>query len=50
MIEAANAAVQFVTARKREHLDSDLMLLFAVVRAVEVFGEAAAKISPTASR
>jgi uncharacterized protein with HEPN domain len=45
MIEAADAVLRFVTARTRGDLDSDLMLLFALVRAVEVFGEAAAKVS-----
>lgn len=46
MIEAAEAASQFVASRGREDLDADLMLLFALTRAVEVFGEAAAKVSP----
>lgn len=31
----------FVEGRRREDLDSDRMLLFALVRAVEVVGEAA---------
>lgn len=45
MIEAAEAVSVFVTSRSRGDLDTDLMLLFALVRAVEVFGEAAAKVS-----
>ena len=45
MIEAAEAVGEFVSGRVRADLDSDRMLLFAVVRAVEVFGEAAAKVS-----
>jgi uncharacterized protein with HEPN domain len=46
MLEAAHAVSQFVTGRQREDLDADRMLLFALVRAVEVFGVAAAKVSP----
>ena len=45
MIEAGEAAIQFVAGRKRADLDTDLMLMFAIVRAVEVIGEAASKIS-----
>lgn len=45
MIEAGETAVMFVTNRKRPHLDSDRMLLFALVRAIEVVGESASKIS-----
>jgi uncharacterized protein with HEPN domain len=45
MIEAAESALQFVSGRSRPDLDTDRMLLFAVVRAVEIIGEAASKIS-----
>ena len=45
MIEAADAAARFVSGRTRENLEHDLMLRFALVRAVEVFGEAATKVS-----
>jgi len=45
MIEAAEAMSQFVAGRARRDLDTDTMLLFALVRAVEVFGEAAGKVS-----
>jgi uncharacterized protein with HEPN domain len=48
MIEAAEAVSNFVNGRLRQDLDTDAMLLFALVRAVEVFGEAAAKVSPSA--
>lgn len=41
MLEAADAAAAFVSGRTRHDLDSDRMLLFAVVRAIEVVGEAA---------
>lgn len=45
MIEAAESAIQFVAGRERSELDTDRMLLFAVIRAIEVIGEAASKIS-----
>lgn len=45
MIDAADAVGQFMTGRQRADLDTDRMLLFAVVRAVEVIGEAASKVS-----
>lgn len=45
MVEAAESAVQFMAGRQRRDLDEDRMLLFAVVRAIEVLGEAASKIS-----
>ncbi len=48
MIEAAKSAQQFVAGRSRGDLDSDLMLLFAVVRSIEIVGEAASRISPDA--
>lgn len=45
MVEAAESAVQFVADRQRSDLDADRMLLFALVRAIEILGEAASKIS-----
>ena len=45
MIEAAESAAQFVAGRSRADLDTDRMLLFAVVRAIEIIGEAASKLS-----
>jgi len=48
MIEAAETVAGFISSRVREDLDADRMLLFALVRAVEVFGEAAAKVSADA--
>ena len=46
MIEAAESLAQFVAGRSRDDLDRDRMLLFAVVHAIEILGEAASKISP----
>jgi uncharacterized protein with HEPN domain len=45
MIEAAETACKFVSGRLRGDLDSDQMLVFAVVRAIEIVGEAAGKVS-----
>ena len=44
-MDALNSAIRFVRGREREDLDSDEMLLFALVRAVEVAGEAASKVT-----
>ncbi len=46
MIEARGAVAAFVAGRSRADLDRDRMLLFAVVHAVEILGEAANKVSP----
>jgi len=45
MIEAAQTAQRFIVGRKRADLDSDTMLLFAVVQAIQIVGEAASRIS-----
>lgn len=45
MIEAAEIAQRFVAGRERRDLDTDQMLAFALVRAIEVIGEAASKVS-----
>jgi uncharacterized protein with HEPN domain len=45
MVEAANTARRFVTGRRRGDLESDQILLFALVRAIEIIGEAASRIS-----
>ncbi|AFL73997.1 HepT-like ribonuclease domain-containing protein [Thiocystis violascens] len=44
-IEAAEEARRFVAGRQRSELDTDRMLLFALVRAVEIIGEAASQVS-----
>lgn len=46
MIEAAETVEAFVTARNRADLDTDRMLLFALVRAIEIIGEAATRVLP----
>ncbi|MGO8945622.1 MAG: DUF86 domain-containing protein [Syntrophobacteraceae bacterium] len=45
MIEAIQTAMEFVSGRQAGDLDTDRMLLFALVRAIEVVGEAAGKVS-----
>lgn len=45
MIDAAENAVIFVAGRSRVDLQDDKMLQFALVRAVEIIGEAASRVS-----
>lgn len=45
MIEAAEAACGFISGRTRDDLNSDQMLVFALVRAIEIVGEAASRVS-----
>lgn len=45
MIEAATEVAHFISGHGRSDLDTDRMLLFAVVRAIEIIGEAASKVS-----
>ena len=46
MVEAAESAQGFIKGRDRTDLDTDRMLVFALVRAIEIIGEAAARVSP----
>lgn len=46
MAEAAQQALAFVRGRQRSDLDTDTMLRFALTQAVQIVGEAAAKVSP----
>lgn len=45
MLESAEEAVGFARGRSRADLDDDRMLTLAVVRAIEIVGEAAANLS-----
>jgi uncharacterized protein with HEPN domain len=45
MIEAAEAGARFLAGKSRENLDSEEVLLFALVRAIEIIGEAASRIT-----
>jgi uncharacterized protein with HEPN domain len=45
MIEAAETACGFISGKTRRALDADRMLVFALVRAMEIVGEAGSKVS-----
>lgn len=45
MLEAANICLEFSRGKKRKDFENDKMLCFAIVRALEIFGEAAANIT-----
>jgi uncharacterized protein with HEPN domain len=45
MIDAAETAQRFAAGRRRDGLDADQMLLFALVRAIEIIGEAASRVT-----
>ncbi|MEI2421588.1 HepT-like ribonuclease domain-containing protein, partial [Arthrospira platensis SPKY2] len=45
MLDAAQKAVAFVDGRERSDLESDEMLSLAIVRLLEIIGEAAARLS-----
>ena len=45
MRDAARAATTFAADKGRDDLDNDLMFQFAIVRALEIIGEAAARLS-----
>ncbi len=46
MLDAAQAAIAFAAGKSRADLEADRMLQFALVRAVEVIGEAASGLPP----
>jgi uncharacterized protein with HEPN domain len=45
MIDAGESVVAFTSGRVRDDLGRDRMLLFAVVRGIEVLGETASRVS-----
>ena len=45
MVDAGDAIAGFMAGRTQEDLGRDQMLLFAVTRAVEIIGEAAARLT-----
>jgi uncharacterized protein with HEPN domain len=45
MLDAARAALAFTAGRTLDDLSADLMLQFALVRALEIIGEVAARLS-----
>jgi uncharacterized protein with HEPN domain len=50
MVEAAEAAVKFAAGKTRADFGVDQMLAFSVLRALEVLGEAASKVSEDTRR
>lgn len=46
MLDACQSVARFIAERQRVDLDEDEMLRFALVRAIEIIGEAASKVSP----
>jgi uncharacterized protein with HEPN domain len=45
MLDAAEAAMGFVAGKDRDDLDFDRMLALALVRSIEIVGEAGARVS-----
>jgi len=45
MLEAAKEALHFVSGYERGDLDSNRMLVLAIIKDVEIIGEAASKVS-----
>jgi uncharacterized protein with HEPN domain len=48
MLEAIEEAIGFVDGKQRESLDKDRMLVLALIKDVEIVGEAASRISKSA--
>lgn len=46
MLDASGDAVNFAAAKEREDLDSDRMLVLALVKSIEIVGEAGTRVSP----
>jgi uncharacterized protein with HEPN domain len=47
MLDAAHEALRFVHGKQRIDLDSDRQLVWALVKAIEIIGEAAYQMAPT---
>jgi uncharacterized protein with HEPN domain len=45
MLDAANEAISFACGKSRCDLDSDRMLTLALVKSIEIIGEAAARVT-----
>lgn len=46
MLDEAQRVQKFIHARTADDMETDDMLAYAVVRAIEIIGEAAAQVSP----
>lgn len=47
MLDSAMEAVEFATGKSRSDLDDDRMLSLAIIKSIEIIGEAASKVSET---
>ncbi len=45
MLNAAEEALSFARSKKRNDLDSDRMLTLSIIKAIEMIGEAASKVT-----
>ena len=45
MLDAAREAITFSRGRERDHLDNDRQLVLALVKDIEIFGEAASRVT-----
>ena len=45
MLDAAKEGIRFAHGRTRDDLDTDRMLTFALIKTIEIIGEAAARVS-----
>ncbi len=50
MLDAAKKARAFAAGKKREDLDKDEMLTLALIKCIEIIGEAASKVSNECER
>ena len=50
MLDAAHEAILFAKGRTRQNLDEDRMLVLALIKAIEIVGEAAYQVSDTTRR
>lgn len=47
MLDAAKETVGFATGKSRKDLDDDRQLSLAIIKSIEIIGEAASKVSET---
>jgi uncharacterized protein with HEPN domain len=47
MLDAAMEAVEFAAGKSRKDLDSDRKLTLAIIKSIEIIGEAASKVTET---
>ena len=47
MLDSAEEAVEFAVGKSRDDLDDDRKLLLAIIKSVEIIGEAASRVSET---